>query len=105
MSSGSHNAVTGRAEIQGVDLRRVLATLDHDRQSVLPALQEIQGAFGYLPESALEYVADEFETPLATIVGIATFYEQFSLEPQGEHVVRVCTGTACHVNDSADILA
>ncbi|MFB6112902.1 MAG: NADH-quinone oxidoreductase subunit NuoE [Halodesulfurarchaeum sp.] len=104
MSSGSHNGAAIGEDVQSVALQRSLSHLERDATAVLPALQAVQNAFGYLPESALEYVAAEFDTPLSQVVGIATFYEQFALEPQGEHTIRVCTGTACHVNGSADVL-
>ncbi len=86
------------------DLKRHLESLPARQEGVLPALLEVQEMFGYLPESALEFLAMEFDVPLAKILGIATFYSQFSLEPQGEHVIRVCMGTACHVNDAEDVL-
>lgn len=104
MSSGSHEGGPPGPDVREFTLERTVSHLDKESESVLPALQAVQNAFGYLPEAALEFVAAEFETPLAEVVGVATFYEQFSLEPQGEHVVRVCTGTACHVNGAGELL-
>jgi NADH-quinone oxidoreductase subunit E/NADP-reducing hydrogenase subunit HndA len=98
--------MTPKVEFEGSigDLQRHLDSLPDGQEGVLPALLTVQEMFGYLPESALEFLADECEVTLANILGIATFYSQFSLEPQGEHVIRVCTGTACHVNGAEDIV-
>lgn len=100
------DSLTPAVEFEGNkdDLKRQLDPLPADQEGVLPALLAVQEMFGHLPESALEFVASEFDVPLANILGIATFYSQFSLEPQGEHVIRVCMGTACHVNGSEDVL-
>lgn len=102
----TQDSLTPKVEFEGDldDLKRHLEPLPDGQKGVLPALLEVQEMFGYLPESALEFVALEFGVPLADVLGIATFYSQFSLEPQGEHVIRVCMGTACHVNGSEDVL-
>lgn len=74
------------------------------RESVIPALQKVQKSRGYLPEDALRTIADYTQTPLANVAGIATFYSQFYLEPQGEHTIKVCQGTACHIKGANEIL-
>lgn len=102
----TQDSLTPKVEFEGDinDLKRHLEPLPEGQEGVLPALLEVQEMFGYLPESALEFVGLEFNVPLANVLGIATFYSQFSLEPQGEHVIRVCMGTACHVNGAEDVL-
>jgi len=75
-----------------------------DRSSLIPLLQDVQSIYGYLPESALQEVADFVGMPLSRVYGVATFYNQFRLIPLGENVIRVCRGTACHVKSSANIL-
>jgi NADH-quinone oxidoreductase subunit E len=72
--------------------------------SLIPILQKIQKRFGYLPPEALEEVARHLEVPLSRVYGVATFYAQFSLRPKGEHSVRVCLGTACHVRGAPQVL-
>ena len=72
--------------------------------ALITALEEIQRYYGYLAADHLRYVERELGFPLARIYGIATFYNFFRLNPPGEHVVRVCRGTACHVNQSQAIL-
>jgi NADH-quinone oxidoreductase E subunit len=75
-----------------------------DKSSLIPLLQDVQTIYGYLPESALQEVADFVGMPLSRVYGVATFYNQFRLIPLGENVIRVCRGTACHVKNSANIL-
>jgi NADH-quinone oxidoreductase subunit E len=71
--------------------------------SVIPALQEIQDAYGYIPPAAIERIAENIGVPSSEIYGIVTFYSQFRLEPVGENVIKVCHGTACHLNGAERI--
>ncbi len=71
--------------------------------ALIPMLQEIQHEFGYLPRPALEHLAKRLRTPISQIYGVCTFYAQFHLKPRGEHIIRVCQGTACHVRGIAKI--
>ncbi len=73
--------------------------------SLIAILQETQEAYGYLPMDAMEHIAQRTGTPIATIVGVATFYAQFRLEPVGKYLIMLCQGTACHVNGSELISA
>jgi NADH:ubiquinone oxidoreductase subunit E len=86
-----------------------LATiLDRHRgrpDALMTVLEEIQHHYGYLPRRPLEYVARELGFPLSRVYGVVTFYNLFQLSPPGRYIVRVCKGTACHVNHSAAILA
>jgi NADH-quinone oxidoreductase subunit E len=75
-----------------------------DKSNLIALLQGVQGVYGYLPEGALQDVADFVGIPLSRVYGVATFYNQFRLTPLGENVIRVCRGTACHVCNSANIL-
>jgi len=72
--------------------------------STIPILQEIQEQFGFLPEDAVNWVADRLDVPRSTFFGVATFYSQFYLTPRGKNIVTVCCGTACHVKGSEKIL-
>jgi len=72
--------------------------------AAVPALQEVQDEFGYLPEDAVEYLFDELALPVGLAYGLATFYDAFSLTPKAENIIRVCTGTACYVKGSSGIL-
>jgi len=64
---------------------------------VIPILQAIQEKFNYLPEEALQHVCDTTEISPSRIYGVSTFYSQFRHKPVGEHIIKVCVGTACHV--------
>lgn len=64
---------------------------------VLEVLQDIQGRFGFLPETALRRVSDKLDVPLIEVFRLANFYKAFSLKPRGRHLITACLGTACHV--------
>jgi NADH-quinone oxidoreductase subunit E len=86
---------------------RVVAILDrHERNParLITILQEVQHEYRYLPEDVLTYLAIALAVPPAQVFGVATFYAHFTLRPKGEHVVRLCDGTACHVKGSQKIL-
>ena len=68
--------------------------------SLIAILQETQDLYGYLPMDVMEHIAKRTGTPIATIIGVATFYAQFRLEPVGKYLIMLCQGTACHVNGS-----
>jgi len=68
-----------------------------ERSSLIHVLQDVQAEFDYLPRESLHAVSERLGVPLAEVLHVATFYAAFSLEPRGEHVITVCTGTACHV--------
>ena len=68
------------------------------RQGVMiPALQAVQEKFRYLPESAMEEIGQVAGVSANTVYGVASFYSQFRFIKPGEHTVKVCLGTACHV--------
>lgn len=75
-----------------------------NQSSIITILQEIQGKYRYLPKEVLEYLANKMDISPSKIYGIATFYENFSLEPKGKYVIKICDGTACHVRKSIPIL-
>ena len=65
--------------------------------ALIPLLQDIQAAYGYVPDEAVQVVARELSIFPVEIYGVLTFYTQFHLTPRGKHTIRVCQGTACHV--------
>lgn len=71
--------------------------------ALIPILQAVQEEYRYLPEEILTYIATVLDLPPATVFGVATFYAQFSLDPKGKYVIRVCDGTACHVRGSMPV--
>ncbi len=71
--------------------------------SLIPVLQKIQDAYGYLPAEILFEVSKRTGLHVNQMFGVATFYEQFHLEPRGRHTVKCCRGTACHVRGGREI--
>lgn len=90
-----------------LSLRRVneiIDSYDADRVSTLAILQDLQAEYNYLPREALIQTADRLHMPLGEVYRMATFFRAFSLEPKGEHTIKVCLGTACHVRGAPLIL-
>ncbi len=92
------------AEPPPPEVADIIARHAGNRDGLITVLQELQGHFGYLPERHVRYAARGLGIPLSRIYGVATFYSQFRFTPSGQHVVRVCRGTACHVGGSPPIL-
>jgi NADH:ubiquinone oxidoreductase subunit E/NAD-dependent dihydropyrimidine dehydrogenase PreA subunit len=82
----------------------ILARYKSDPGPLIPILQDISDDRRYLPRTVLEYVSATLEIPLAEILRVASFYNAFSLEPVGRHIVEVCLGTACFVRGSGLLL-
>ncbi|GIK28302.1 MAG: bidirectional hydrogenase complex protein HoxE [Chloroflexi bacterium] len=72
--------------------------------ALIEALHSAQEAFGYLDDDALRYVGKSLRLPLSRVYGVATFYNLFTLKPQGEHTCVVCMGTACYIKGGPDVL-
>jgi NADH-quinone oxidoreductase subunit E len=71
--------------------------------NLIPILQDIQIACGYLSKEALKIVSNHLNLPLSHIYGVATFYHQFRMRPEGRHIITICKGTACHVTGATDL--
>lgn len=82
----------------------ILAKYPPKELSTIAVLQDIQEYYHYLPEEIFPYVARALNVGEARLYGVATFYENFSLDPKGKYVIRCCDGTACHVRGSLPIL-
>lgn len=72
--------------------------------ALIESLHTVQESFGYLDETALRYVAAALQLPLSKVYGVATFYQFFTLKPQGRHNCVVCMGTACYIKGAPDLL-
>lgn len=87
-------------KVEEVDLAPTYAIIHEGNirgESLVPVLQQIQKAYGYLPREALIAVSRGMNIPIARILGTATFYSRFRFSPVGKNVIRVCHGTACHI--------
>ena len=83
---------------------QVLADHACDASQIIAIMQDVQGKYRYLPKDALRYIADKVGISESKIYGVATFYENFSLDVKGKYVLKVCRGTACHVRKSGNVL-
>ncbi len=93
--------VTGEIDLSRVD--SLVEPYIGRKEMVIPALQKVQDYFGYLPRPAVEQVSKRMNIPLSRLYGIATFYAQFKMKPRGRYIIRVCKGTACHIQGSPKI--
>lgn len=75
----------------------IIKDFELSERSLVPILQRANDTYNYLPEYVLRFVADKLDMPLSAVCRIATFYNAFSLEPRGKHLITICLGTACHV--------
>ncbi|MDD6808319.1 MAG: NADH-quinone oxidoreductase subunit NuoE [Oscillospiraceae bacterium] len=85
------------------DLSLIRETLDHYKNipgSLIAILQKAQDIYGYLPVDVIYHIAEETGVAPAKVMGVATFYTQFRLQPVGKYLIMLCQGTACHVNGS-----
>ena len=73
------------------------------QSNLIAILQDIQTEYNYLSEEVLVLVAEKLGVSTSKVYSVATFYENFSLEPKGKHVIKICAGTACHVRKSGPI--
>ena len=89
---------------QEKELKEFIATWKGKDGATMPVLQKAQEIYGYLPIEVQKMVADGLGRSLEEIYGVSTFYSMFNLEPRGEHLIRVCLGTACYVKGSQNIL-
>ncbi len=83
---------------------KILSAHESQEQAIIAILQEIQEHYHYLPREVFPYLAGKLQMSEARIYSVATFYENFSLEPKGKYVIKICDGTACHVRRSIPIL-
>ena len=81
----------------------IIESHDCEPSHLIAILQEIQAEYNYLSEEVLTLVAEMLDLSVAKVYSVATFYENFSLEPKGKHIIKVCAGTACHVRKSGPI--
>lgn len=99
--------MTAKTEQEELDLTTACEIAEAEYGSagpVIRVLQKVQSHYGYIPPEFLPEMSEILEVPLAKIFGALTFYSQFYTEPRGKYVVKVCVGTACHVQGSKDIL-
>lgn len=90
--------------IDYAEMDAILTKYGYKSTNIIPILQDTQAKYRYLPREAFIYLSDKLGISTAKIYSVATFYENFSLEPKGKYVIKICDGTACHVRKSIPIL-
>jgi NADH-quinone oxidoreductase subunit E len=91
-------------EAEELKVKSYITKYNNEKKALISILQEVQEEYNYLPQEALKIVSKTLGVPLIDIIGVATFYRAFSLEPRGKHLITVCLGTACHVRGGPKIL-
>ena len=81
----------------------ILAAHENNAANLIAILQDVQAEYNYLSEANLTLIADALDISVSRVYSVATFYENFSLEAKGKHIIKVCAGTACHVRKSGPI--
>jgi NADH-quinone oxidoreductase subunit E len=100
------NTNFGEIEQEEVDLSSIDSLIERYKSkkgNMIPLLQGIQEIFGYIPKDAFIKVSKETRIELSDMYGVATFYAQFRLKPVGKHIIKVCHGTACHVQNAKEL--
>lgn len=85
-------------------LEKILENRRSQPQQLIEVLQDVQEAFGFIPQDVMTRVSRELGVPLIEVSRVANFYKAFSLKPRGRHVITVCMGTACHVRGAIRML-
>ncbi len=89
---------------QKAQLIEVINNLRDQKGCLMPIMQAAQDIYGYLPLEVQSVIAEELGISVEEVYGVATFYSQFNLSPQGKYKISVCLGTACYVKGSQDVL-
>lgn len=84
-------------------IEEILRAYPTDRRYALAAMQDMQHAFNYIPEEGMMALSAHLDCPVAQLYSMATFYKALSLKPKGEHIVKVCNGTACHIRGAMNL--
>ena len=90
--------------VNAAPLDEILARYPGSETALIQVLQDVHRAYHYLPCDVLVKVAEALDVPLAKVFSVGTFYKAFSLVPQGRTIVRVCTGTACHIRGASRLI-
>lgn len=85
-------------------LDEILERYPKEEASLIQVLQDVHRTYNFLPCDALYKVAEVLGVPLAKVFSVSTFYRAFSLEPQGKVIIKVCTGTACHIRGAGQLI-
>ena len=83
---------------------KILEGYSPEEASLIQVLQDVHRAYNYLPCDVLGTVAKTLDVPLAKVFSVSTFYKAFALEPQGDTIIKICVGTACHIRGAGQLV-
>ena len=87
------------------DMRDIIEDYPKDLRYALPIIQDIQRRYNYVPREALEIIVGHIGSSVAHLYAMATFYKTLSLKPKGRHIIKVCDGTACHLQGAPNLVS
>ncbi len=88
-------------QIAKEEIMEILQAYPQEQRYSLAILQDMQRKYNYIPREGMEALAEYLGCPLSSLYSMATFYKALSLKPKGEHIIKMCDGTACHIRGSA----
>ena len=100
---GHTHAMEGEMNTSKEKVLSIIAEHGNSSSNLIAILQDVQAEYNYLSEENLTLIADTLGLSVSKVYSVATFYENFSLEAKGRHIIKVCAGTACHVRKSGPI--
>ena len=103
MACNCENNISGSKESMIAKTDAIINRIGSSRQIIIPLLQALQEEFSYLPSDAVERIYERTEIDCAQLISVSTFYSQFRHIPYGKHLIKVCTGTACHVKGAGNV--
>ncbi|MFZ4739542.1 MAG: NADH-quinone oxidoreductase subunit NuoE [Bacteroidales bacterium] len=94
------NEIPAKDEVDLTLIDPLISKYKGKKGNLIPILQGAQHIFGYIPKEVFIKISEETGLKLSDMFGVATFYAQFRLKPVGKHIIKVCHGTACHVQNA-----
>jgi len=91
------------SQTESIQIDEIIQRYQGDRGMLIPMMQDVQAACGYLPQEKLKELSRNLGVPLAQIYSVATFYASFRLMPKGEHTIQLCMGTVCFLKGAGGI--
>ncbi len=99
--------MTNNNPAQNLLYKKLQAVIDEKKElqnPLIEILHQAQEIFGYLPAEVQQFIAEQMNIPIGQVYGVVTFYNFFSMEPRGKHVINVCTGTTCYVKGAPQLI-
>ena len=84
-------------------IKEIIGAYPADQRFALAALQDMQHAFNYIPAEGMEHLAAYLGCPESQLYSMATFYKALSLTPKGDHIIKICNGTASHLRGAMNL--